>query len=184
MLPPNFSSKFVDALSSIFKDNLIFAFVFGSFAKGSDLATSDLDTFVCVKELRNPERLEYVRWVGACAKENELFFDSVYPCELVSFSQLETLMQKLPSTKISVREINTLETFDAVLWTEVLSGTKTCVTGDTAALNEFAKQCAPYPTQWKTKILEELSVFDPTLCAEVKHQDALYLLRTVVKFPE
>lgn len=82
------SAEFIKLTKETFKDNLVFAFIFGSIASSTfQHNKSDMDTFVCLK--KEEEKIRYfVSEVKVLHEKFNLKVDDDYPSEIVEYSTL------------------------------------------------------------------------------------------------
>jgi hypothetical protein len=118
---------FQEAATNIFGSNLIFAFISGSVAKQNlTVNKSDLDTFVCVHQIKHDQVKLFLDWSLNYQCQNSLFVpDCKYPVEVVDIATIENMQEKLlkGTYKISLYW-NNGENFDALFWNTILAGSK------------------------------------------------------------
>uniref|UniRef100_A0AC34GY24 Polymerase nucleotidyl transferase domain-containing protein n=1 Tax=Panagrolaimus sp. ES5 TaxID=591445 RepID=A0AC34GY24_9BILA len=126
-----------------FGDNLIFGFIFGSYAKGkarfSGKNASDLDVFICLKERNNYQESLFKKFIVKFQWENGLKPDLDYCCEIISFSELEISMCRLHKNPIQIY-FNDESTFDAIIYLCALAGPKAAVIGNKTMLSNLTSQ--------------------------------------------
>jgi lysyl-tRNA synthetase class 1 len=114
------AADFQENVRRIFGDQLVFAYIFGSFATRRDKRHSDIDTLVCVKS-RNAKHIdEYLGWVF---KAHEMFGripDFKYPAEIVTTDELQVAVKSLPILELSATQ-NSSGAYDAMVWCHSLS---------------------------------------------------------------
>lgn len=159
---------FEDAIHEIFKDNLVFAFIFGSVAKGRHKKTSDIDMFVCtVKEPSAEQKSDFFELYMRMHQKYGFTPDEEYPGELVS---LEFLLKNIEYIQnwIPHREIRTYREFEAVFWMAVLAEQKLASVGKMSVLQNMEEECGRLVKEWKRMVasvktasdLDELSLLE------------------------
>lgn len=114
------ATQFQETVQRIFGDQLVFAYVFGSFAIGKDMRYSDVDTLICVHD-RQPDQVEqYLSWLFSIHEMFGRIPDFKYPTEIVSFANLQAAMARLPTMRLSVTN-NEAAKYDAMVWCHSLS---------------------------------------------------------------
>ncbi|MDO8579367.1 MAG: aldehyde dehydrogenase family protein [bacterium] len=114
------ATQFQEAVQRIFGDQLVFAYVFGSFAIGKDMRYSDVDTLVCVHN-RQAEHIEqYLDWLFTIHEMLGRIPDFKYPTEIVPFAELQAAVTRLPTLELSASK-NEATKYDAMVWCHSLS---------------------------------------------------------------
>lgn len=164
----NLAERFQTKVKCIFNDNLCFAFIFGSVAKGREERSSDIDMFICtVNELSMQQKTDFFNFYMNMHHEYGLNPDEEYPGEIVN---LEFLMKNIDfvQTWVPHKEIKTYREFESVFWTAVLDEKKMAVTGDLAVLRNLEAHCNSMVKKWKRAVatgnvkydIDELSLLD------------------------
>ncbi len=112
--------QFQEVVPQIFGHELVFAYIFGSFAIGKDRRYSDIDTFVCVCNRRTKHVEQYLEWLF---RIHELFgriIDFKYPAEIVTFADLQAAINRLATMELSALQNETAK-YDAMVWCHSLS---------------------------------------------------------------
>jgi len=180
-LPEHFRSAFLSTLGGIFGANLLFGFVFGSFAKGYATFGHDIDTFVCLETRNSFAERGYLVWLENIHDELGLVVDKDYPAEIVCQADLEHMLKRLKRLRLALND-NESSAFDYVVWTEALAGPKRFMVGDERKALHYERRCVGFPEKWRLDILQSLiERGDPRakLCQE---RDAVYMLRKIVCF--
>ncbi len=182
-LPPDFQEDFRRNIVSIFNGNLMFAFVFGSFAKGYGAIGHDLDTFVCLLEHDPVAEQAYLAWLAA--KHGELGFrvDTAYPAEIVTVAELDQMLAELPDVALMLTG-NPPKVYDYVVWTQVLSDQKLHLIGNTDTVLQYARTCGPYPQKWKNDIIDLLNQSGENPDGHLTDQEPLFFLRKMITYIE
>ena len=114
------TTQFQEIVQRIFGDQLVFAYVFGSFAIEKDKRYSDVDTLVCVHN-RQPDHVEqYLAWLFYIHEMFGRIPDFKYPTEIVPFAHLQAATAQLPTVELSVTKNETAK-YDTMVWCHSLS---------------------------------------------------------------
>jgi predicted nucleotidyltransferase len=175
-LPATFSEELRKAVTSIFVDELVFAFVFGSFAKGFGKRGHDIDTFVCVKRFNAAKERVYRAWLRDIHARYGCIVDERYPHEIVEHARLCQIERDVRSLVLAFDE-NDADLFDVVTWVQVLTDAKTCVVGSTSEVMRFEVSFAGVPETWKARALAREPWLDAAL-------PPLYFIKHVYRFKE
>lgn len=114
------ATQFQEVAQRIFGDQLIFAYIFGSFATETGRRYADVDTLVCVHNRQAEHVEQYLDWLFTM---HELFGripDFKYPTEVVPFAELQAAVARLPTLELSASK-NEAATYDAMVWCHSLS---------------------------------------------------------------
>jgi predicted nucleotidyltransferase len=114
------ATQFQEAVPQIFGDQLVFAYIFGSFAIEKDKRYSDIDTLVCVHNKQADHLEQYLEWLF---QVHELFgriIDFKYPTEIVAFAELRAAINRLATIELSAIQ-NEVAKYDAMVWCHSLS---------------------------------------------------------------
>lgn len=148
----------------IFKENLVFGFVFGSAAAGklnvSEKDKDDLDTFICLRAPNPDQTHAYLKKIEQLHDKFNLKVDRDYPAEIVCLDELEKTISSLPELRVSVERCLVGDDYDSLFWTHALTNTKKGVIGDGKTMFGFIKRCEPYIKCWSESILEELEAME------------------------
>ncbi len=117
---------FKDTVQKIFKDNLVFAYIFGSYARNRAKSYSDVDTMVCVKKKDSLQIHQYLEWLFGISEIFGKIPDFKYPAEIVEFNQLQKAATSFENLSL-VSEINSADAYDSMLWLHSLSHYKVAV---------------------------------------------------------
>lgn len=150
-----FERTFMDETAQIFGDNLAFAFVFGSIAKGREKKGSDIDMFVCTEEEpSNQQKDDFFNFYMKLHNEYGLIPDMEYPGEVVSLEFLHKNIAHIQSW-IPHSEIATYREFEAVFWTAVLAERKIAVVDKLSVLCDLECRCNALVKKWKRMAASE-----------------------------
>jgi predicted nucleotidyltransferase len=113
-------SLFKKKVVEIFANNLVFAYIFGSFARNRAKSYSDVDTFVCVHR-KDPDMVKrYLLWVFEICEVFGKIPDFEYPAEIVEFDELERSVNNFSSLELK-STMNPAKSYDAMVWLHSLS---------------------------------------------------------------
>lgn len=152
--------SFRSLASSIFKENLLFGFVFGSAAKGklkvkgSD--SDDLDTFICLKKASPKAVDEYLQKLAVLHAKYHLKVDTTFPAEIMTLATLTEVLAGLHHIDVSVDKLVTGAEFDHIFWVHALTDKKIGLLGDSEVMLGLIKRGAPHIKRWSTQIVEQL----------------------------
>lgn len=179
-LPPEFEAEFAEQVRSTFGDDLRFAFVFGSFAKGFGRPGHDIDTFVCVNKARPTPRQRFKDWLRDVHDRFGCLVDERYPTEIVPLTRLEAIAANISSFSLSLDKVNDADCFDVVTWVQIISDKKLFVTGSAGELGKFERVFSDTPRGWKESALEHLAEAGRHLA----DKPPLYFINNVYRFDE
>ncbi len=115
-------------IQNLFKNNLNFSFVFGSYAKGTAKISSDIDMLVCLqkndKETEKKFREWYFRYHYMYGKTPDFY----YPGEIVTNEKLNNIICN--NKNIEFKLINDADTFDALFYTQIFTDKKREIIGN------------------------------------------------------
>jgi aldehyde dehydrogenase (NAD+) len=111
---------FKKTVVEIFAEDLIFAYIFGSYARNREKSYSDVDTFICVKK-KSPEKIKkYILWIFNLCEVFGKIPDFNYPAEIVEIEELKNAIKLLPQLTLSAGG-NPSRSYDMLVWTHSLS---------------------------------------------------------------
>lgn len=116
-------AQFQETVQRIFGNELVFAYIFGSFASELDRQHSDVDTLICVNSKQTTHVELYLRWLFDIHEMFGRIPDFKYPTEIVLLSDLQNAIGSLPTLELSV-ESNVAAKYDAMIWCHSLSQPK------------------------------------------------------------
>ena len=153
MLPA--TSEIVDAygtaVPAIFGENLVFGFIFGSFAKGYAAPGHDIDMFLCVKHDDTEQREAFQAWYVALHDRLELSPDLQDPGEMTTMERLRWKIDFAERLLIRPR-ICSYFAYEAVVWTDALSDRKLGVIGDCNLVDRLERQCSKIMSTWRGQL--------------------------------
>jgi len=138
----------------IFDENLIFGFIFGSFAKGYADDDHDIDTLVYLKTIDEDQYQEYLNWLVDLHTRYDMQIDPVYPCEVLDTTHMDRMKRNASEIRLSTR-FNSISVFDQIVWIQVLADEKYAVIGDRNALKDCEDFFMSFPEKWKSTALSD-----------------------------
>ncbi len=114
------AADFQENVQRIFGDQLVFAYIFGSFAIRRDKRHSDIDTLICVKSRDTKHIEEYLGWVFDTHEMFGRIPDFKYPAEIVTMDELLAATKLLPVLELYATQ-NSSAAYDAMVWCHSLS---------------------------------------------------------------
>jgi predicted nucleotidyltransferase len=178
-----FYPEFQRAAQEIFGDNLSFAFIFGSFAKGYGAQMHDIDTFVCLHKKEMSSMHRYLSWLADQHNFFGLPIDHDYPAEIVDMFDLNRMLTRLPDVSLKLTG-NSSEVFDYAVWAQVLSEEKKFDVGNRGVADFFKEECAPYPEKWHKQVIKLLQDNNDSRAELCRTKDPVYTLRKIVSFSQ
>lgn len=114
------ATQFQEVVQRIFGDQLVFAYIFGSFAVEKDRRYSDVDTFICVHSKQAGHVEQYLGWLFLIHEMFGRIPDFKYPAEIVLFADLQAAINRLATMELSAVQNETTK-YDAMVWCHSLS---------------------------------------------------------------
>lgn len=164
--------KFYDKIKIHFSDNLHFAFIFGSFAKGYAKQDHDIDMFICLKQRDLLKERQFIIWSKNLHLQYGLKPDIQYPAEIMTLTDLNEAISYIDVVELELKN-NSQKLFDYTTWIQILADKKIAMMGDLQLLNELSIKCQQFPELWKKQILTKL-----------QSQDPLFFLKRVISFEQ
>ena len=122
-------AMFKESVEQIFRDNLVFAYIFGSYARNRAKSYSDVDTMVCVKKKNEHEIKSYLGWLFWMSEVFGKIPDFKYPSEIVEFDQLQNSVLSFKNLNLGA-STNSAEAYDSMVWLHSLSHYKIAVVNE------------------------------------------------------
>lgn len=114
------ATQFQEVVPRIFGEQLVFAYIFGSFAIEKDRRYSDVDTLVCVHNKQADHVEQYLEWLFQMHEMFGRIIDFKYPTEIVAFAELQAVINRLATMELSAIQ-NEAAKYDAMVWCHSLS---------------------------------------------------------------
>lgn len=138
----------------IFNNELLFSFIFGSYAKNSYNQTSDVDIFACIDKINNKKIDIFREWYFKFHYKYGLFPDFIYPGEIVTKERLNEIIKK--NKEIEFKLYNSSDVFDSIFYTQILTDQKTNIFGDEKKLLYYEFETKKYIQEWCVQIYDLL----------------------------
>lgn len=137
----------------VFPDKLVFAFVFGSAAKGYLSREHDIDLFLCVREWDSADQRLLLSQVRTMHQTLGYTLDESDPFEMTTLDQLWDRMKY--AERIRIRPvIRSYYAYESIVWMDILSGQKMACVGDTALMDLFSERAQRLVADWRDSILQ------------------------------
>lgn len=143
-----------EQLHNLFKNKLIFSFVFGSYAKNSQRQTSDVDIFSCISKVDELEISQFREWYFDFHYKYGLFPDFSYPGEIITENELCRILNNNKNIDFDV--INSPEVYDALFYTQILIDKKANILGNDEKRIRYEIEARKYVNDWCNRIYELL----------------------------
>ncbi len=169
-------------LSEIFKDNMLFSFVCGGFAKGYADENHDVDTFICLKDEPSKETEdEYLKWYFDLHKRYKVKPDYNYPGVLITYDKLIETLNILKTLKLTLK-IDDVWTKRAIIWADMITSKTAAETGsDLELLYKLKAEYENYPDKWKNEVLALISEEERSIWKNKSH---LFIMEHFMKYPK
>ncbi|MBA4696690.1 MAG: aldehyde dehydrogenase [Legionella sp.] len=167
-------NDFDQMVADVFKENLVFGFVFGSATRDqlkiNGEHISDLDTFICMKDDDDNLKNEYLTKLKKIHEIYHLKVDEIFPAEIMSLATLEKSIENLKNINFSLNEVIRTDKYDSMFWACILTESKMGLLGNGKShMIELAEKSKPYLEKWSAQILRELNKID-VLPSHIKTQ--------------
>lgn len=153
------ADEFKKSIINIFKNNITFAFLCGSFATGRSINKSDIDMVVCLKKRNKKMEGEFLKWYFLIHKKVGLIPDNIYKYEVCDERQLGIFLSYAEKATPTVR-INSGRVYSGIVLSGMLSSKTTCFIGDYKKYLFFKKRAYKITKKWKQQIFKFLSDLD------------------------
>lgn len=125
-------------INDIFGDELVFSFVFGSYAKNEESPTSDIDLFICLNKYNESSINEFRKWYFKFHYMYGKFPDVLYPGEVLSIENLENILNN--NENVILKETNNSEIFDLIFYTQIFTDKKIFLAGNQKIIEKYQKE--------------------------------------------
>lgn len=147
-------NEYEDKIKKIFDKNLNFSFVFGSYAKGFEKQTSDIDMFICLNEDDRLAINEFRKWYFKFHYMYGKFPDFSYPGEVLTREKLENVINN--NYNVSFDLVNSADAFDSLFYTQIFTDEKINIIGDQKNLMEYQEKFEKFVPLFCEEIFEVL----------------------------
>ncbi|MDO8624289.1 MAG: aldehyde dehydrogenase family protein, partial [bacterium] len=161
---------FKENVSRIFSDNLIFAYIFGSYAMNRAKSYSDVDTLISVKKKDKNQIREYLNWLFEISEIFGKIPDFKYPAEIVEFKKLRDAVEHFSNLTLSSGS-NSSEKYDAMVWLHSLSHYKIGILNEGNIPNNWE---SIFPTQSSRILKGFLADLRKKLLKGIKPNNSMY----------
>lgn len=144
----NIRKEFKKNVSHIFKNNLVFGFICGSFARERSHVINDLDFFICVKKNNINNNYKFKKWYYKIHKKYGLKPDKIFPGELMSINILLRKLEKIEKIN-TPKIIKKNDLYDGIVWSGMLSGDYRELVGDRLLFLKLRKKTKILCKKWK-----------------------------------
>lgn len=108
-------NEFKKVIKEIFGDNLVFGYIFGSYARNRARSYSDIDTLICIKTKNQDQISRYLKWLFELSEILGKIPDFTYPAEIVEFNKLEKAVNCFEKIRLTAG-INSADDYDSMIW--------------------------------------------------------------------
>lgn len=154
----NIEFEFRKKAIEVFGNNLAFAFIFGSYAKGIARANSDIDMLVCVKEKNQTQEETFTTWYFELHNRLGRIPDCDYPVEILTTENLSNMSKALPKLKLDLYKNDSI-VFDYTTWAQIISDQKVAVVDTQYTLKNLSQEYSSYPEKWKNEYVNLIKSF-------------------------
>lgn len=151
--------EFKKNINNIFKNNIVFAFLCGSFVSGNYTDKSDIDMVVCLKKRDKKMEKEFLKWYFFVHKKTGNIPDDVYNYEVCNQNQIGSSLNFIEKFAPMIK-INSHGIYDGIVLAGMLSGTVVGFVGDYKKYLFFRKKAHKITRRWKQQLLKTLSTSD------------------------
>lgn len=141
-------------IQELFKNNLQFSFVFGSYAKGIEKISSDIDMFICLQELNEELNKKFREWYFKYHYMYGKIPDFYYPGEIITEEKLNDIIRINKNIEINIK--NDSDTFDALFYTQILTDKKREIIGSKELLMNYCTEFNKFIPSFCNQIYELL----------------------------
>lgn len=117
------ANLFQRRVKEIFGNDLIFAFISGSFAKFKLRKKSDIDMFICVRKRNNIRNKNFIKWYLKIHKDHGLRPDRKFFAEIVVIKELDMALKYIKKFR-PIFLIQERKLYDAFIWIGMIAASK------------------------------------------------------------
>ncbi|MBF0336998.1 MAG: nucleotidyltransferase domain-containing protein [Nitrospirae bacterium] len=151
--------EFKKNINNSFKNNVVFAFLCGSFAMGKSTSKSDIDILVCLKKRDMKMEEMFLKWYFYIHEKTGHIPDHIYNYEVCNQNQLNLFLTYVEKAVPTIK-INSLRIYTGIVLAGMLSSTAIGFIGDHKKYLPFRKRAHEITKRWKQQTLKFLSVMD------------------------
>jgi acyl-CoA reductase-like NAD-dependent aldehyde dehydrogenase/predicted nucleotidyltransferase len=148
-------SLFIETVKRIFSRDLVFAYIFGSYAWNREKSYSDVDTLVCVKQRDSTKVREYLDWIFEMCEVFGKIPDFTYPAEIVRIEDIKNAAGGFSRLSLKAKS-NSPAAYDAMVWMHSLSHYKIGVVNEEAIPEAWTRVFLEHSTRLLNGFLEAL----------------------------
>jgi predicted nucleotidyltransferase len=116
-------------VEEIFGSNLVFAYIFGSYARNREKNYSDVDTLVCVNKKVTAQSRKFIELMFEVSEVFGKVPDFLYPAEMVTLSDIKKAVDGFSDLTLNAT-MNSSTAYDSMIWLHSLSHYKMAVVGE------------------------------------------------------
>jgi predicted nucleotidyltransferase len=140
-----FNGQVIDIFGS---QNIVCAFIGGSFAAGRATPKSDIDVFICLRKAADKkQKLQFAKLYYDLHAELKLFPDSDYPGEVMSIKRLKSALTRA-SDFLPASRLRDLAAYDGLVWAGMLVCPKQIIRQDTDLSRELEATAKTVLSHW------------------------------------
>lgn len=156
----NIGEDFRKSILNIFDNNLMFAFICGSFAREREELVDDLDLFICLKKNGNDyDNHRFKKWYYEIHKKYKLNPDHSFPGELMTIDILLERLREIEEVKPRII-IKKKRYYDGIVWSGMLSGKYKKFAGNRPAFLRLRKRAKVLCNNWEKYIINNYKLKD------------------------
>ncbi|MEM5777909.1 MAG: aldehyde dehydrogenase family protein, partial [Candidatus Aenigmatarchaeota archaeon] len=164
-------------LLRIFGDNLLFAFIGGSYLQNKFSTTSDIDIFCCVTSYTREQERKFRDMYFSYHRKMKARPDIYYPGELMRLKDLESSLRLAIYQKPVIR-IKKKKVYDGLVWAGMLVSKKGMILGQ---IPEKTMSLAFYCIKkWNKKLFDEESISTEQLSEKIIYEDDIFVKAEVL----
>lgn len=146
--------EYKNFIQSLFKNNLNFSFIFGSYAKGTPKISSDIDMLVCLQKIDKEIEKKFREWYFKYHYMYGKTPDFYYPGEIITDEKLNNIICNNKNIEFKLK--NDADTFDALFYTQILTDKKREIIGNQELLLKYEYEFRKFIPDFCNQIYELL----------------------------
>jgi len=149
-------SEFQQKAIHVFGHDLIFAFIFGSYARSKNLRKiNDIDMFILLNRIDPQKANRFKRWYLEIHRKYNLIPDRKYFYEIMNEKKLDEYLKIMEKTRPQFH-IKKISLFDAIIWANALCSDYIAFTGNYKKFLFFRKKSKKIVDLWIYQLLEKM----------------------------
>lgn len=141
-------------IQNLFKNNLNFSFIFGSYAKGTPKISSDVDMLVCLNKIDKEIERKFREWYFEFHYMYGKTPDFYYPGEIITEEKLNNIISNNKNIEFKIK--NDADTFDALFYTQIFTDKKREIIGNQQLLLKYEYELRKFIPDFCNQIYELL----------------------------